>query len=156
MAVRLHAVGVFKVGVLQAQLGRLVVHHLHKIFDGGGRVLCQHVGRVVAAHQHSGVEGVLQTDLLARQKARPGRPRAHGGIGRFADRDRAGQVAAAVFHGQGQRHHLGNTGWIIGAHAVVLQQHLAGVRIQHQVGGRRHFRGCLFSRRTGRQGKKQQ
>ena len=73
MAVRVQAVGVFKVAARAAELCGLVVHHPGKARLRAADVLGQHVGRVVGRLHERGVQHVLERDFLARHKRDVGR-----------------------------------------------------------------------------------
>ena len=60
---------VCKVGVLAAELGRLVVHQLDEALDRAADVECKHICGVVAAAHEQAVEQVLDAHLLAGDEA---------------------------------------------------------------------------------------
>ena len=130
MAGGVEAVGVGVVGVAQAQLLRLVVHHLDEGLHAAGHALCQDHAGVVAGVDEQAAEQLVDCGLVA--LGQPGRRLSHArGGGRHGE----DLVELGVFQRDDGGHDLGDGGH--GALVVCLArpQDVAVCIDQHAVGG---------------------
>ena len=113
-----------------AQLGDLLIHHLHKVGDGPRRVLRQGVGRLVGGLQQHSVEAVLHGEAVPRHAAQ-----LVAAVGLHAVHRRLGKLhrlvqLAVLQHHQG-RQELGDAGRRVGQVNILSKQNRSGIHIHH-------------------------
>ena len=141
------AVGVGKVGVLEAQFRHLGVHGRHAARNGAiPEIFGQQVGAIVGAGHHGGIEGIRQGHMLPLLQGNVAGIRPREGIDILVGHFQAHTVPLALgfLTGKAQRHHLGDGRRVQLFVHILLGQHKAGVRVDDAVrlrGRQRRARG---------------
>ena len=131
------AVGVGKVGARHPQLGRPLVHQLHKAGHIPAHRLRHYVAGLIGRGQQGGVQQVDDPDLLPRLDVGGGGVVPDAGVDGLAGGDGLLQGQLPGVHrlqGEQAGHHLGDGGGVHLLMGVELVENFVGVRV-HQDGG---------------------